>query len=159
MIHPALILSMMGSSNNATTQPQDSVDVEKAVANMEKAVATAAVVSMDQEVHPQQGEQQQDDNVHDEQETSRKMKPSHWIWILFQFGYSIYMIFNGLYFECDGIATLRTWSVMWGITTLFANVVIPLCHHRKARGANNYNNHHHQHHGGGSHLLLCFIML
>ena len=155
MIHPSLILSMMGNAAAASTSEERTREMEQAVANMEKAVAAAAVVAVDVETTttptttttqpPQQQTQQQ--------EEPPKHNFMHWIWILFQLCYGVYMMFNGFYYDCDGIATLPAWSVMWGLVTMLANVVLPLC-----KNSRHYY-HHDEKHRHDSHLLTCFIML
>ena len=151
MIHPSLILAMMGS-NNANNPPPDAREMEDAVANMEKVVARAAIVSLDQEVHPEGG-REEGQHVAEAQENEESKSLSsisgpQWAWIVFQLLYSMYMIFNGLFYDCDGVDTLRVWSVVWGLVIFIANVVAPL------RGWHEHNSS-----TAGSHLFLCFIML
>lgn len=136
-----MIVAMMGMNGN--DEPQTTRDVEKAVANMEKAVASAAVVALDQEVRPGEA----DEPTVDEDRGANKLSFGHWVWIIFQGCYSLYMIVTGSYFECDSVATLRTWAIVWGLGTFLANVVAPL--RGWSHGRNPF----------GSHMFVCFILL
>ena len=166
MIHPSMIFAMMGSSvpnddnddsddDPAGRRQTNSRDIQKAVANMERAVAGAVLVSLDQEVQPQQdqdGEEQGGENLErsHQESTKKRLSVSHSIWIAFQLAYSLYMIGLGVMLECNDIDTLRSWSVTWGIATLLGNVVAPL------RG---WNDNQDTSAAVGSNLLVAFVML
>ena len=117
----------MNDETTTATSTARTRDVEKAVADVQKTVASAAVVAVDQEIMADNN----DDDVmtsatSNADDNKTKISMAQWIWIVSQAAYSLYIIFAGLYFSCDAIDTLRTWAVVWGILVFLANVVSPL---------------------------------
>ena len=136
--------------NLSRQQRRLSVSEERAVANARKAVENAAVVNIDTwdlegttpanaattttteavETGSSGRPPVSGSTTEGEEATSnnpwRKLSWWRWLWIAFQFVYSVYFVCAGRYFSCDGIPTLRIFSVTWGFTILVFHVLAPM---------------------------------
>jgi hypothetical protein len=121
MIPPSMIHAMLRNPDE-TESSQATGDVERARANLEKAIEGAAVVSMDQET----GTSGETNNSEETADQTTRIDLKYGLWIFVQFGFSVCTIVLGIISSCNDVDTLRTWSTVWGLSTLYANVIMPL---------------------------------